>query len=274
MSKIKINGDVDLYYEKLGSGKPILVFIHGWTANSWVWKFQKEYFSKEYQVVLLDLKGHGKSDKPDGKYDIPEYTEDIYNALNKLYPDDKFVLFGHSMGGMIALYFATHPVYSKKLIGLVLMSTISRKLTSAKLLLNDLQSGKISIEDPIIIEEIAKSGYYGKFIRKNKDVLKLNIEEAQKCPGDIALKSLEYFVNEYDVSDKLKNIVVPTLILAGDKDVQINNEESELMLKKIKNSKLEIIGPGVGHMLQYEKPDLVNKTIEEFLTNSISQSTS
>ena len=146
------------------------------TANSWVWKNQKEYFSKNYKVILIDLKGHGKSDKPKSKYTIPEYTYDIYQAINKIVSKEKIVLIGHSMGGMITLYYTTHPEYSQNLKGIVLMSTTSRKLASAKLLLNDIKNGKINIEDPKIIEEIAKSGYYGAFIRKNKDILKLNIK--------------------------------------------------------------------------------------------------
>ncbi|MHA1270542.1 MAG: alpha/beta fold hydrolase [Candidatus Helarchaeota archaeon] len=265
MPFVKIKNNIKLYYEDSGDGVPPLFFIHGWTANSWVWKNQKEYFSSRYKVILIDLKGHGKSDKKPGNYTIPEYASEVYEAITRIVPNEKVVLIGHSMGGMITLYCATDVEFSKKLKGIVLMSTSSRKLSSAKLLLNDIKSGNVSLDDPKMIEEIAKTGFYSKFIRQNKDVLKLNIEEAKKCPKEVALASMEYFVTEYDVSDKLSQISVPTLIMAGDKDLQISNNEAQFMIEKIPNAKFEIVGPKAGHMIQYEKPEVVNKLIEEFI---------
>ena len=85
------------------------------------------------------------------------------------------------------------------------------------------------------------------------------------CPEEVAILSFDYFVNEYDVSNNLKSISVPVLILVGDKDLQISNSESKFLLDNIPNAKLEIIGPKAGHMIQYEKPDLVNNIIEKFL---------
>ncbi|MHA1311036.1 MAG: alpha/beta fold hydrolase [Candidatus Helarchaeota archaeon] len=264
---IKVRNDINLYYEEIGAGDPPLVFIHGWTANSWVWEKQRDYFLDMNKVILIDLKGHGKSDKPEGNYTIPEYTEEIYEAIKKLIGDQKIVLIGHSMGGMITVYYATHPEFSKNLKGIILMSTTSRKLTSLETLLKSIESGEIKLDDPEVIKEIAKSGFYGKFIRSNKAILIKNIEEAKKCPSEVALKSLRYFTREFDVSNKLSNISVPTLIMTGDKDVQIGNNESEFLLKNIKNAKLEIIGPKSGHMIQFEKPNLVNSLIETFIND-------
>ena len=155
----------------------------------------------------------------------------------------------------------------KNLKGIILMSTTSRKLTSLETLLKSIESGEIKLDDPEVIKEIAKSGFYGKFIRSNKAILIKNIEEAKKCPSEVALKSLRYFTREFDVSNKLSNISAPTLIMTGDKDVQIGNNESEFLLKNIKNAKLEIIGPKSGHMVQFEKPNLVNSLIETFIND-------
>ncbi len=64
MSKLSING-IDLYYEIAGAGQPV-VLIHGLGSSIKDWEFQVPELAQKYQVVTLDLRGHGRSDKPTG----------------------------------------------------------------------------------------------------------------------------------------------------------------------------------------------------------------
>ena len=59
-AQISISSDgVDIHYEVHGEGEPALVFIHGWSCDRSYWRAQVEYFAKQYQVITIDLAGHG-----------------------------------------------------------------------------------------------------------------------------------------------------------------------------------------------------------------------
>ena len=103
MPYVKLKDGNRLWYEEKGKGMPI-VFMHGWLGSSWHFSNQIDYFSKAYRVFVFDHKGHGKSDRPeDAAYTLPEFAEELNQALDKLIGDQKFVLAGHSMGGFISL---------------------------------------------------------------------------------------------------------------------------------------------------------------------------
>ncbi len=100
---------IRLAYEDRGAGKPAFVFVHGWTCNRSFFAPQAEYFSRRHRVVSLDLRGHGDSDKPQGKYPIAAYAEDIAYVVDQLGLGQP-VAVGHSMGGITVLQLAaTHP---------------------------------------------------------------------------------------------------------------------------------------------------------------------
>ncbi|MFQ5472860.1 MAG: alpha/beta fold hydrolase, partial [Dehalococcoidia bacterium] len=96
----RING-VNLRYVEAGTGDPAILFVHGWTCNLTDWRFQLEEFAKGHRVVALDLRGHGKSDKPDQDYTIDGFADDVVALIEEL-GLDRPVIVGHSMGGAIA----------------------------------------------------------------------------------------------------------------------------------------------------------------------------
>lgn len=70
-----------LYYEKEGRGTHIL-FLHGYTLDHRVMKLLGENFKKNYCTIFLDVKGHGKSDKPYYSYALNEFVQDIKSFLD------------------------------------------------------------------------------------------------------------------------------------------------------------------------------------------------
>ncbi|MCB0119292.1 MAG: alpha/beta fold hydrolase, partial [Anaerolineales bacterium] len=107
MPFLNVNG-VDLYYEVNGKGQTV-VFIHGLGSSCQDWEKQEPVFSKQYQVVTLDLRGHGKSQKPSGPYSIALFARDVAGLIRSLNLAPVHVV-GISLGGMIALQLAAdHP---------------------------------------------------------------------------------------------------------------------------------------------------------------------
>jgi len=93
--------DIGLYYETTGQGQPVL-FIHGLGSSTRDWAEQVAFFSRHYQVVVFDLRGHGKSGKPPGPYSIPLFAGDTAELIRALGVAPVHVV-GISLGGMIAL---------------------------------------------------------------------------------------------------------------------------------------------------------------------------
>ena len=87
-------------YEVHGTGEPTLVFVHGWSCDARYWREQVPYFSKKYRVITVDLAGHGHSGATRKHYTMEAFGE-VVRAVAEASGGSKFILIGHSMGGMV-----------------------------------------------------------------------------------------------------------------------------------------------------------------------------
>src|SRR5687767_13342893 len=94
-----------LYYEQAGSGAHPFVFVHGWCCDSTFFAPQYDHFKASHSVTTLDLRGCGKSDRPEDGYDIPTLADDVASLCDEL-GISKPVVVGHSLGGMIGIELA------------------------------------------------------------------------------------------------------------------------------------------------------------------------
>jgi len=101
---LPING-MQMYYEDYGRGEP-LVMLHGFTGSSQGWHPFIEEFSAHYRLIIPDLRGHGRTNNPSGKFTHRQSALDIYALLDKL-GIDKFRGIGSSTGGMTLIHMAT-----------------------------------------------------------------------------------------------------------------------------------------------------------------------
>ena len=90
------NDGVKMHYLEAGAGQP-LVLIPGWSQSALEWKFQIDEFSKTYHVYALDMRGHGKSEKPDHGYRIARFAADLNDFFTAAKLDGVYID-GHSMG--------------------------------------------------------------------------------------------------------------------------------------------------------------------------------
>ena len=105
-----------IYYRSFGSGNRAMIFLSGWGCDTSLWRNQVPALVPYSRVLLVDLPGHGRSDKPD----VP-YTLDLFaRAVNAVLEDarvQKAAVVGHSMGGMVAYEFARR--WPEKTIALI-----------------------------------------------------------------------------------------------------------------------------------------------------------
>jgi len=274
MPYVTLQDGSQMYYIERGEG-PTIVFQHGFLGSSWLFEKQVGYFGKQgYHAVAFDLKGHGKSDKPkDASYLLPEFAKEIDYALEQIISDDKIVLLGHSMGGMIALCYATDPQLSKRLKGLILESTAA-KLENPALdqYIEALRSGVIQVTDRATVENIMVSlCFHQQYRNSHPDLINEFVERTMQNEPYVALATMEAIVRHYDVTDKLDRISVPTLILHGESDVFIPPASAQSLHQAIPNSHLTIFKGPIGHMLQYECTEDFHAAIEEHLIRVKSQ---
>jgi pimeloyl-ACP methyl ester carboxylesterase len=99
MPTAQFNG-ASIYYECQGAG-PLLLLIHGLGSSGDDWAFQREDFARHFTLILPDLRGSGRSDKPSGPYSIAQFAADLWALLDHLGVDAPYVL-GFSLGGAVA----------------------------------------------------------------------------------------------------------------------------------------------------------------------------
>jgi len=92
---------INLHYTRTGGNKPPLILLHGLMANGACWTDLARVLEKEYDVIMPDARGHGKSSVPDFGYRYEDHANDVAGLINALRLPSP-VLLGHSMGGMTA----------------------------------------------------------------------------------------------------------------------------------------------------------------------------
>ena len=98
---------VRIAYHEVGAGDPAIIFIHGAYSNRGGFGFQEDYFSPNHRCVMVDLRGHGESDKPDEIYTMDRHGHDVAELIGHL-GLERPVLVGQSMGGQAIIAAAAH----------------------------------------------------------------------------------------------------------------------------------------------------------------------
>jgi pimeloyl-ACP methyl ester carboxylesterase len=241
-----------MFYQFRERGKErAIIFIHGSGENSHLWKEQLNDLNLNYNLIAIDLPSHAESGE------FPELSLDLYVDVVKKLVDflnlNKMILCGHSLGGAIAQeYFFKNP---KEIIALILCGTGAR-LRVSPMILNALKNNYQEFLDSISM------GFYRKTPR---DIINDVIIQLSKTKPEVVYRDFKICDN-FDVMDKVSSINIPCLIVCGNKDILTPIKYSQYFKDKIKNSKLVII-KNAGHMVMVEKPNELNKTIEEFIRN-------
>jgi len=232
-------------------GKEVIVFIHGAGGNQVIWSYQKDFFEKQFNPIIIELPGHGESGG-EGEEEIGRYAEHVH-ALMKAMGLLKVSLIGHSMGGAIVQTLAlTHPEVIKKL---VLVGTGARLRVFPMIL-----SGvKHNFEETVrTINQFAYSR------KAASDLIEKGISNMMRCRPEV-LYSDFLACDRFDVMNKVEKIDLLTLILCGEEDELTPVKYSQFLQSRIRGSKIEVL-PNAGHMVMMESPHAFNEKIRELIT--------
>jgi 3-oxoadipate enol-lactonase len=259
-------GDINIYYEIHGEGEA-LVLIMGYGGNSQWWYMDIPVFSNEYRVIAFDNRGTGRSDKPDIPYTMEMMAGDVAGLLEAIGIDAAHV-YGVSMGGMIAQEFAL--LYPEKVISLVLGCTLSGgsnaiipDADAMKVLFNMERMQRLTPEEAT--KEVLPFLFTQEFCDKNTKLIDALIAGMTEyvTPLQTYVRQGEAIMN-HDTYDRLPQLKIPTLIIAGNADRLVPVENSKLLASRIPNAELFIL-ENMGHGFNIEAAEEAHKIVLDFL---------
>jgi pimeloyl-ACP methyl ester carboxylesterase len=249
-----------IHYNVVGRG-PDVVFVHGWAASQRMWGHVITELSAHFRCWTLDLPGCGDSDRPvDHWYSIPNFTALVRGFLvaNGL---RRVRLVGHSMGGMISLNLAArHPELIEQLVAInpvVTGNSHLRRLAHPGRRRQVLQW--LLRVSPRVLEPLLSTGTslhvqgVHHIRRRTEDFFKVS-------PG--ALLSSGRAIVAYDLSPQLPRIAAPTLVIVGDRDLNVPTSEGRLAARQINGARLHVMR--AGHMATDDRPTEVVQQLRGF----------
>jgi len=262
MPRIKVT-DIEMNYVCLGEGDPV-VLVTGYGADLFQWALQAPELSQKYTVYMIDNRGVGLTDKPDGPYTVKMMADDVAGFFDAV-GIEKAHLVGHSMGGMISQRFALD--YPEKLKSLTLASTTCRVPQGAELMLMLWTDILEKLGNEAFVNNVIGWCFTFDYVDKEYDSLMMmkqamleHLDEMPLLPGPF--RSQCGAVTGFDVSEEIKNINVPTMVLVGKNDILTPPAFSEEIAGRIPGSFLNIIERG--HAYNQEVPVAFNQALMEF----------
>jgi pimeloyl-ACP methyl ester carboxylesterase len=255
MPIVEVTGTEISYWtgrKSLLEGRELVLFIHGAGGGQYIWSYQKSFFERRFNPIIMELPGHGESGG-EGEEAIGDYAEHVYSFLNTLRLSKVFLV-GHSMGGAITQTLAlAHPELIK---GIVLVGTGAR----LKVLPMILKGIREKFEQTV--KQINQFAYSRK---TSLDLVEKGVLGMMQCRPEVLYGDF-LACDRFDLMNEMEKIKIPTLILCGDEDELTPVKYSQFLLQRINGSKLETF-PNAGHMVMMESAEAFNEKIGKFISN-------
>jgi len=228
---ILTRSDVDLYYEVHGSG-PAILLTHGYSADTRMWAPNITALSATHQLILWDVRGHGRSSAPDDSalYSRDKTLNDMVALLDHLQVGQA-VIGGLSLGGYLSLAF--NVFHSDRVRGLLIFDT-----------------------GPGYRNDEAREGWNRMAIESGEKHASLGLRLAAR--GILTQQDSKAL-------DSMPDIAVPTLVLAGANDRPFL-KATDYMAAKIPGARKVII-ENAGHTANLDQPDEFNRVVAQFLAD-------
>jgi len=268
---------IKISYDLKGKGFP-LILIHGFGSKKEIWKPQIIDFSKKYKTITFDLRGTGKTDRPNYPYTMELFADDIKGLMDYLKIESTHLI-GRSLGGMIAQNFVLkYPQNVKKLV-LIATNAVFDDESVVDLVINN------RIKDIELLKKDPVKAFWNKslFVYHQKFRQELKQNPKKKFYNAFSLEDLieestinpsraQDIINQgsamkgHNTLNRLSEIKNETLLLAASHDRLIPKSLMVEINKRIPNSILKIIDKA-GHFMTVSRAIEVNNIILDFLNS-------
>lgn len=255
-----------LHYESFGRGEPVIV-LHGW-INSWaVWRDFMVALPKrgKYRVYALDFWGFGDSAKgartPTASFEIASYVEMVHQFMDSLGIIEA-PIFGHSMGGTVALEIALKYSDRVKKVAIVGSPIVGSSLNHFLQLAGYGAIAKLVWQYPILLHSLMRFllAKDSKKVRRMifRDVQRTTIESFFRSIGDL---------RDTDLRDNLPTLRVPALGIYGTKDNIVSPSNAQLLKEGVRRAEIAMMAHS-RHFPMTDEPEKFMDTLNHFLNNS------
>ena len=250
--------NIKVHYTDNGKGSA-LIFLHGFLENSNIWILFIETLSKKNRIICIDLLGHGKTESLGYIHSMDDMADAVLAILKHL-KLRKYTLFGHSMGGYVALAIAEKK--PKNIKGLCLINSSSRADSVEKKQNRDRAIIAVKQNHKLFINMSIPN----LFADHNRELFKNEIEilkkEALKISVQGIVAALEGMKIRPNREHLLDNLNCKKMIIAGQKDPVLNYEDIK---DQVKNTDVKLVEFPDGHMSFIEKRSFFLQEIVHFI---------
>lgn len=265
--KVTVDDGVALEVLVTGSG-PALFLVHGFGGAKEDFADHVENLSRDYRVVVFDHRGHGDSDAPteESAYSLERLGADILCVADAI-GEERIVLLGHSMGGMVARKVAlTSP---DRIDALILMDTCHGPIAAID---GDLieMGAQIALSDGMTtLKEILDAGTpldnpaYQRLLEERPGYREFQEKKFGSLSAVMWATIVRAIRDQSDDLDRMRSLEMPTLVIVGEVDLPFVSQ-SRAMADAIPGAVLAVI-PDAGHSPQFENPDAWAVAVNSFL---------
>ncbi|MGP0174746.1 alpha/beta fold hydrolase [Pseudomonas sp. NCHU5208] len=252
------NDGCQLHYEDRGHGTPVLL-VHGLGSSTLDWEAQIPVLSAHYRVLALDVRGHGRSDKPHERYRMLDFADDVAALIEHLQLPPVHLV-GISMGGMIGFQLGVDQPHLLRSLTIVNSApevkphNLRERLEIAKRWL---------LARLLPLDTIAKG--LGKLLFPLPEQTELRRKVEQRWPQNdkrAYLASLDAIIG-WGVRERLQRITCPTLVISADRDYT-PIELKQAYVKELPDARLQAI-ENSRHATPLDQPQRFNTVLLDFL---------
>ena len=259
MSTVVANG-VRLRYIREGAGDPVLL-LHGFLFGADAWRPQIDALREDFDVIAVDLRGQFGSETTADGYDLWNQARDVQEFIRALGLPPVYVV-GLSMGGMIAMRLALR--YPASVRSLVLMDTSAwpenpELAERYEAMAQVVESGDLEAVAPALPTVFLADD----FIATHGDEVDAWLDRVRAADPMGFVHAIRALNTRDDISGRLVEIMVPTLVIHGDNDVAIPVEIGADLADSIYEARVEFTSGG--HQSNVDRPDETSRLIRDFL---------
>ena len=261
---IALPNSATLAYVSLGDPKgPPVVLIHGYTDNARDWVPLVPYLSPQFHLILVDIRGHGRSSKPECCYTRLDFAYDIKLLLDAL-GIERADIVGHSLGSIIAQTFAEFWPERTRRVVLIASTGGPRAGAPARKPAYDYAAQIRQLKEPIDPDSPFMIEWWSSPTLVDPEFLRRQRRDAAAIPLRVWLAVLDQALMD-DLQRTLPRLTAPTLLIWGSKDPIMDEEQRATLREALPQAQVKIF-EGLGHNPFWEDPRGCAEVINAFLS--------